>query len=40
MKLPYGGMNRAKERLLIIASGRNEFTERLGAMVAPLFAVA
>jgi hypothetical protein len=33
MKLLYVGMTRAKERLLITASGRNEFTERLGAMV-------
>ena len=29
MKLLYVGMTRAKERLLITASGRNEFTKRL-----------
>ena len=32
MKLLYVGMTRAKERLLITASGRNEFTERLETM--------
>jgi superfamily I DNA/RNA helicase len=32
MKLLYVGITRAKERLLITASGKNEFTERLGAM--------
>ncbi len=31
MKLIYVGMTRAKERLMITASGRNEFTERLAA---------
>jgi hypothetical protein len=40
MKLLYVGMPRAKERLLITASGRNEFTERLGAMTGPISAVA
>ena len=40
MKLLYVGMTRAKERLMITASGRNEFTERLGAMKGPVFAVA
>ena len=40
MKLLYVGMTRAKERLLITASGRNEFTERLGAMTGQVFAVA
>jgi superfamily I DNA/RNA helicase len=39
MKLLYVGMSRAKERLMITASGRNEFTERLANMTgrfAPL----
>lgn len=40
MKLLYVGMTRAKERLLITASGRNEFTERLGAMTELNCAVA
>ncbi len=40
MKLLYVGMTRAKERLLITASGRNEFTERLGAMQVVCRAVA
>ena len=40
MKLLYVGMTRAKERLLITASGRNEFTEKLGSMTGPIFAVA
>jgi hypothetical protein len=40
MKLLYVGMTRAKERLLITASGRNEFTERLGAMTDKICAVA
>jgi superfamily I DNA/RNA helicase len=40
MKLLYVGMTRAKERLLITASGRNEFTERLGAMTGAVCAVA
>lgn len=40
MKLLYVGMTRAKKRLLITASGRNVFTERLGAMVRPTCAVA
>lgn len=40
MKLLYVGMTRAKERLLITASGKNEFTERLGAMMGLVCAVA
>jgi ATP-dependent exoDNAse (exonuclease V) beta subunit len=40
MKLLYVGMTRAKERLMITASGRNEFTERLGAMKGAVCAVA
>jgi hypothetical protein len=40
MKLLYVGMTRAKERLMITASGRNEFTERLGAMAGARCAVA
>lgn len=40
MKLLYVGMTRAKERLMITASGRNEFTERLGAMTERACAVA
>ncbi|MCU0797621.1 MAG: ATP-binding domain-containing protein [Akkermansiaceae bacterium] len=40
MKLLYVGMTRAKERLLITASGRNEFTERLAGMTGPVCAVA
>ncbi len=32
MKLLYVGMTRAKERLLLTAKGKNEFTERLEAM--------
>ena len=39
MKLLYVDMTRAKERLLITASGRNEFSERLGAITEPAFAV-
>ena len=39
-KLLYVGMTRAKERLLITASGRNEFTERLESMTSPACAVA
>jgi superfamily I DNA/RNA helicase len=34
------GMTRAKDRLLITASERNEFTERLGEMTGPISAVA
>jgi hypothetical protein len=33
-------MTRAKERLLIRASGRNEFTERLSSMTGTVYAVA
>lgn len=40
MKLIYVGMTRAKERLLMTASGRNGFTERLGLMVTAKCAVA
>ncbi len=40
MKLLYVGMTRAKERLMITASGRNEFTERLGTMTEPVCGVA
>jgi superfamily I DNA/RNA helicase len=40
MKLLYVGMTRAKERLLITASGRNEFTERLETMTGLVCAVA
>ncbi len=40
MKLLYVGMTRAKERLLITASARNEFTERLGTMTGDACAVA
>ena len=40
MKLLYVGMTRAKERLLITASGRNEFTEKLEAMTGVVCAVA
>jgi superfamily I DNA/RNA helicase len=40
MKLLYVGMTRAKERLLITASGRNEYTERLGSVAGPISAVA
>jgi ATP-dependent exoDNAse (exonuclease V) beta subunit len=40
MKLLYVGMTRAKERLLITASGKNEFTERLESMTSPVCAVA
>ena len=39
-KLLYVGMTRAKERLMITASGRNEFTERLSSMTGPVCAVA
>jgi ATP-dependent exoDNAse (exonuclease V) beta subunit len=40
MKLLYVGMTRAKERLMITASGRNEFTERLETMTEKICAVA
>ena len=40
MKLLYVGMTGAKERLLITASGRNEFTEKLTSMTGPVCAVA
>lgn len=40
MKLLYVGMTRAKQRLLITASGRNEFTERLESMTSRVCAVA
>jgi hypothetical protein len=40
MKLLYVGMTQAKERLMITASGKNDFTERLGSMTRPVCAVA
>jgi hypothetical protein len=40
LKLLYVGMTRAKERLLITATGRNEFTERLESMKELACAVA
>jgi ATP-dependent exoDNAse (exonuclease V) beta subunit len=40
MKLLYVGLTRAKERLLITASGKNHFTERLQAMTGNICAVA
>ena len=40
MKLLYVGMTRAKERLMITASRKNEFTERLEAMAGKVCAVA
>ena len=40
MKLLYVGMTRAKERLMITASEKNEFTERLGARTGAACAVA
>lgn len=40
MKLLYVGMTRAKERLLIAASARNEFAERLGSVTDVVCAVA
>jgi superfamily I DNA/RNA helicase len=40
MKLFYVRMTRAKERLLITASGKNEFTDRLGAMTGGICAFA
>jgi superfamily I DNA/RNA helicase len=40
MKLLYVGMTQAKERLLITASGRNEFTEKLATMEGKLYAMA
>ncbi len=40
MKLLYVGMTRAKERLLITASGRNEFTEKIESMTCVVCAVA
>ena len=40
MKLLYVGMTRAKERLLITASRRNEFTERLETSLGEVCAVA
>jgi superfamily I DNA/RNA helicase len=39
-KLLCVGMTRAKERLMITASGRNGFRERLGAMMGEVSAVA
>jgi superfamily I DNA/RNA helicase len=40
MKLLYVGMTRAKERLLITASGKNEFTEKMELMTGAVCAVA
>jgi superfamily I DNA/RNA helicase len=40
MKLLYVGMTRAKERLMITASGQNEFTEKLSSMTELACAVA
>lgn len=40
MKLLYVGMTRAKERLLITASGKDEFTEKLSSMTGAICAVA
>ena len=40
MKLLYVGMTRAKERLLITASARNEFTEKLATMKGKLCVMA
>jgi superfamily I DNA/RNA helicase len=40
MKLLYVDMTRAKERLLITASAKNEFTAKLSAMSGGIFAVA
>ena len=40
MKLLYVGMTRAKERLLITASGKNEFTEKLSSITGTVCAVA
>ena len=40
MKLLYVGMTRAKERLMITASARNEFTEKLVTMTGAACAVA
>jgi hypothetical protein len=40
MKLLYVGMTRAKERLLIKASAKNNFTEKLTSMTRPICAVA
>jgi ATP-dependent exoDNAse (exonuclease V) beta subunit len=40
MKLLYVGMTRAKERLMITASGKNDFTERLESITGKIVAVA
>jgi superfamily I DNA/RNA helicase len=40
MKLLYVGMTRAKERLMITASAKNEFTEKLVSMTGAHCAVA
>lgn len=40
MKLLYVGMTRAKERLLITAAEKNEFTEKLAGMSGVVCAVA
>ena len=40
MKLLYVGMTRAKERLLITASAKNSFTEKLSSLTSAICAVA
>ena len=40
MKLLYVGMTHAKERLMIKAAGRNDFTGRLEAMSGKIYAAA
>jgi superfamily I DNA/RNA helicase len=40
MKLLYVGMTRAKDRLMITASGKNEFTVKMAGMTGPFCAVA
>ena len=39
-KLLYVGMTRAKERLLITAPGKNQFTEKLESMTGVVYVVA
>lgn len=40
IRIPYVGMTRAKERLLIRAPWKNEFTEKLESMTGVVYAVA
>jgi superfamily I DNA/RNA helicase len=40
MRLLYVGMTRAKERLLITAAAKNEFTEKFAVMTGEVCAVA